>query len=137
MANRINSSYSNKRYSIQIGSSIINQAKNHNLMSSNTLSQSENYISDINDIFSKIKAESASNIPSTSYSSITLLSFYIRRNRHNLVDIIKKISFFFNSNSDINYRILVNGINTVLNLLIENNQLCTKFQKTRTKNEKR
>ncbi len=123
MANRINSSYSNKRYSIQIGSSIINQAKNHNLMSSNTLSQSENYISDINDIFSKIKAESASNVPSTSYSSITLLSFYIRRNRHNLVDIIKKISFFFNSNSDINYRILVNGINTVLNLLIENNHI--------------
>ena len=112
----------NKRSTVYIGASKISQITNPNL-STNTLYQQENNISEINDIFNKIKAEAASNIQSTSYKSITLLSFYIRRNRHNLVDIIKKISFFFNSNSDINYKILVSGINMVLNLLTENNHI--------------
>ena len=123
MSNRaFNPSYVNKSHSYYIGASKLSQNMNPNF-NINTSYQSENYISDINEIFSKIKAESYSNVPSTSYQSIILLSFYIRRNRNNLVDIIKKISFFFNSNSDINYKILVNGINTVLDLLIENNHI--------------
>ena len=85
--------------------------------------QQEDYITDINEIFTLIKAESLSNIPSTSYQSITLLSYYIRRNRQILDEIIKKISFFFNSNSDISNKILVKAINMILNLLTENNHI--------------
>ena len=115
-------SYFNKKYSLQMRPSLINQGINY----SHTISpiiQQENYISDINDIFNKIKAESTSNLQTSSYQSVTLLSFYIRRNRQNLDEIIKKISFFFNSNSDINNKILVNAINMILNLLTENNHI--------------
>ena len=117
MSNRVfNNSFLNKRLPYQNDSSIIN-------IGMYSINQNENYTSDINEIFQKIKAESVSNIPSTSYQSVILLSFFIRRNRQNLDDIIKKISFFLNSNSDINYKILVNTINMVLNLLTENNHI--------------
>ena len=115
-------SYINKKYSLQMRPSLISQGFNY----SHTISpiiQQENYISDINDIFNKIKAESTSNLQTSSFQSVTLLSFYIRRNRQNLDEIIRKISFFFNSNSDINNKILVNSINMILNLLTENNHI--------------
>ena len=123
MSNKVfNTSFLNQRFSYQNGFSTLSQSMNPYLgiSSKNHL---ENYIYDINVIFNKIKAESLSSMPSTSYQSITLLSFFIRRNRQNLDDIIKKISFFLNSNSYLNEKILVNTINMVLNLLTENNHI--------------
>ena len=115
-------SYLNKKFFPQMKPSFANQG-NFNQNFSSILPQ-ENYISDINEIFNKIKAESASTLPSTYFESVTLLNFYIRRNRQNLDEIIKKISFFFNSNSsDINNKILVSAINMILNLLTENNHI--------------
>ena len=115
-------SFLNKKISHQYKNNLLNQGINYNsIMAPNF--QQENIISDINDIFNKIKAESTSNVPTTSYKSVTLLLFYIRRNRQNLDEIIKKISFFFNSNSDINNKILINAINKILNLLTENNHI--------------
>ena len=115
-------SFLNKKYTLQYNNNLLNQGINFNSIMAPNLQQ-ENIISDINDIFNKIKAESSSNVPSTSFKSVTLLLFYIRRNRQNLDEIIKKISFFFNSNSDINNKILIYAINMILNLLTENNHI--------------
>ena len=116
------SPYMKKKYSMHIRPSMINQGINYSNTIIPILPQ-ENYISDINELFKIMKAESLSTLPSTTYHSVMLLSFYIRRNRQNLDEIIKKISFFFNSNSDINHKILVNAINMILNLLTENNHI--------------
>ena len=86
--------FSNKKLIMQMKPSIISHGINYSHTTVPPIQQ-EDYITDINEIFSLIKAESLSNIPSSSYQSITLLSFYIRRNRQNLDEIIKKISFFF------------------------------------------
>ena len=120
--NDFGTSFINKKLSLQNRMTLINQAINPSYTMVPIFHQ-ENFSSDINEIFNKIKAESISSLPTTSYPSLQLLSFYIRRNRQNLDEIIKKISFFLNSNSDLNNKILVNTINMVLNLLTENNHI--------------
>ena len=125
MANRnFSVSFLNKKIEGQNRVSMMNTAISYNNGIISPVIQKENYTNDINEIFNKIKAESASSVPSNTYQSILLLSFYIRRNRQNLDEIIKKISFFLNSNSgDINNKLLVSIINMILNLLTENNHI--------------
>ena len=125
MSNRnFSVSFLNKKIEGQNRASMMNPVTNYNIGLIPPVIHKESYANDINDIFDKIKAESASSVPSNTYQSILVLSFYIRRNRQNLDEIIKKISFFLNSNSgDINNKLLVSIINTVLNLLTENNHI--------------
>ena len=125
MSNRnFSVSFINKKIEGQNRASMMNPVTNYNNGLVPPAIHKEGYTNDLNAIFDKIKAESASSVPSTTYQSILLLSFYIRRNRQNLDEIIKKISFFLNSNSgEINNKLLVSIINMVLNLLTENNHI--------------
>ena len=125
MSNRnFSVSFLNKKIEGQNRASMMNPVTNYNIGLIPPVIHKESYANDINDIFDKIKAESASSVPSNTYQSILVLSFYIRRNRQNLDEIIKKISFFLNSNSgDINNKLLVSIINMILNLLTENNHI--------------
>ena len=125
MSNRnFSVSFINKKIEGQNRASMMNPATSYNNGLIPPVIHKENYSNDINEIFDKIKAESASSVPSNTYQSILVLSFYIRRNRPNLDEIIKKISFFLNSNSgEINNKLLVSIINMVLNLLTENNHI--------------
>ena len=125
MSNRnFSVSFINKKIKRKHRATMIDPTTNYNIGLIPPVNQKEKFTNDINEIFDKIKAESASSVPSNTFQSSILLSFYIRRNRQNLDDIIKKISFFLNSNSgNINNKLLVNIINMVLNLLTENNHI--------------
>ena len=73
-------------------------------------------------IFLEVKKESllGYNPP---YQSIMSLSYYIRRNRNNIEEIIKSLYSFLDNEDTLSEKVIVNIIDTVLNLLTENSQI--------------
>ena len=84
----------------------------------------KNNNSELSEIFKLIKAESKSSSNSIdSYQSIKLLTIYIRRNRTNIENTVKKISDILESYNDLNDKVLIYIIELVLNLITENSQI--------------
>ena len=91
----------------------------------NSINNSKNnYQFELGDIFRQIKSESkSSNNSIDSYQSIKLLTLYIRRNRNNMDETIKKISDLFEAHNDLSDQIIIYIIELVLNLITENSQI--------------
>lgn len=91
----------------------------------NSLNDSKNnYNNELNEIFQYIKNESkTSNNSIDSYQSIKILEKYIRRNRNNIEQVIKKISDLLDSFTDLNVEIIIYIIELVLNLITGNTQI--------------
>ena len=90
----------------------------------NSINKINNSTLELNSIFNDIKLESKRSSNSIeSYQSIKLLTLYIRKNRNNIDDTIKKISDYLESNNDLNDRIVIYIIELVLNLITENSQI--------------
>ena len=84
----------------------------------------KNNNSELSEIFKLIKDESKSSSNSIdSYQSIKLLTIYIRRNRTNIENTVKKISDILESYNDLNDKVLIYIIELVLNLITENSQI--------------
>ena len=77
--------------------------------------------SELKEIFKEAKKESILKY-SPPFQSITNLSYYIRKNRNNIDEIIKSLNEFLDED-DLSEKIIVNIIDTVLNLLTENSQI--------------
>ena len=77
--------------------------------------------SELKEIFKEAKKESILKY-SPPFQSIVMLSYYIRKNRNNIDEIIKYLNEFLDE-EDISEKIVVNMIDTVLNLLTENSQI--------------
>ena len=91
----------------------------------NALNNSKNnYNLELNEIFKLIKSESKTSPNSIdSYQSIKLLTNYIRKNRNNIEQTVKKISDILDFYNDLNDEIIIYIIELVLNLITENSQI--------------
>ena len=91
----------------------------------NSLNNSRNNCSEeFDNIFKFIITESKSSLNSVdSYQSIKLLAIYIRRNRNNIENTVKKLSDILNSYNELNVKVLIYIIEVVLNLITENSQI--------------
>ena len=91
----------------------------------NSLNNPKNNCSiELNEIFKFIRTESkSSNNSIDCYQSIKLLTIYIRRNRSNMENTVKKISDILESYSDLNEKVIIYIIELVLNLITENSQI--------------
>ena len=78
--------------------------------------------SELEEIFQLILAES--NEKNGPYHSSKVLSFYIRKNRNSIEEIIKKLSGFFdNYYNNLNKNLVLSIVNSMLNLLTEKSQI--------------
>ena len=77
---------------------------------------------ELNEIFKEAKKESTFRY-NPPYQSIKALSYYIRRNRNNMEEIIKQLNKFLDNEDYLSEKIIVNIVDTVLNLLTENSQI--------------
>ena len=78
--------------------------------------------SELNEIFNEAKKESVLGYEPP-FQSITHLSYYIRKNRNNIDETIKNLHIFIDQEECLTEKIIVNIIDTVLNLLTENSQI--------------
>ena len=78
--------------------------------------------SGLKEIFKEAKKESLYRYDPP-YQSIKTLSYYIRRNRNNMEEIIKSLNKFLDNEESLSEKIIVNIVDTVLNLLTENSQI--------------
>ena len=78
--------------------------------------------SELTEIFNEAKKESVLNY-NPPFQSVSRLSFYIRRNRNNIDETIKNLYVFLDTEDCLTERVIINIIDTVLNLLTENSQI--------------
>ena len=96
--------------------------QNQNLLFGNFFPSESKSDNELKEIFKEAKKESTLRYKPP-YQSIKTLSFYIRRNRNNMEDIIKSLNKFLDNEESLSEKIIVNIIDTVLNLLTENSQI--------------
>ena len=119
--NTINSSIFRKSVIVKNTRRLSILQQNQNLLFSNFFTSETKSDTGLKEIFKEIKKESLFKY-NPPYQSIINLSYYIRKNRNNIEEIIKHLNKFLDEES-LSEKIIVNIIDTVLNLFTENNQI--------------
>ena len=119
--NTINSSIFRKSVIVKNTRRLSILQQNQNLLFSNFFTSETKSDTGLKEIFKEIKKESLFKY-NPPYQSIINLSYYIRKNRNNIEEIIKHLNKFLDEES-LSEKIIVNIIYKVLNILTENNQI--------------
>ena len=96
--------------------------QNQNLLFGNLFPSETKSDTELKEILKEVKKESLFKY-NPPYQSIINLSYYIRRNRNNIEEIIRSLNKFLDNEESLSEKIIVNIVDTVLNLLTENNQI--------------